>query len=320
MAANQFFNYSLTQNQEQDFFHVIVDNNIITICVLIFSTVGWALCSLFFFSIIWYIQSGFEKYNLFSNELFASLCWVFIEWFIFLHTSYFCRFTLGPLPNQVCFWQHLMDRAILKQIILFLDSMVISRYAFIFWLKNPAAFQSDFWIIFVNLWVKSFSILFHFTVEMLVGNETLEYHFCIGKDPSRAFELPKYFLGHLEIVSITMIVIIQLKIYLFKNKKTVLPETYSSHTRKLQITSIEKSTFGNVVSDFLLVLVISLNIVVSFITNQTPWQELAKYPKYLIFYSKCFIASCLSSIFLLYIYISKHGKLQKTLLRLIKRE
>ena len=144
MAANHFFNYSSTNSEEPDFFHVIVDNNISTILVLIFSSIGWAIGSPLIYSIIWYIQNGFEKYNLFANELLTSLCWVFIEWLLFLHTTYFWRFTLGPLPKQACFWQHLISRAILKQALLFLDALVITRYAFIFWLKNPAVFQSDF--------------------------------------------------------------------------------------------------------------------------------------------------------------------------------
>ena len=320
MAANQKFNYSSTNPEEPDFFHVIVDNNISTILALLLSTIGWAISLPLIYSIIWYVRSGFEKYNLFANELLTSMCWICIEWFILLHTTYFCRFTLGPLPKKICFWQHLISRVIVKQAILILDTMVITRYASIFWLKNPAAFQSDFWIIFVNLWVTCFAFFFHFTVEMLVTNETLEYHFCIGKDPSKAFMLPKYFLGHLEIVSITMIVIIQLKIYLFKNKKTILPETYSTHSRKLQITCIEKSTIGNVVSDFLLVLVISPNVVCSMIINQTPWQELARYPNYIYFYVKFLLGPWLASILVPFLYISKHEKLRRNLSRWIKRE
>ena len=174
MATNKFFNNSATEYQDQDFFHVVLDDNIITILVLIFTTIGWVVSLPFIYSIIWYVRSGFEKYNLCANELVTSLCWVLLEWFIFLHTTYCLRFTLGPLPKHACFWQNLINRAIVKQVLLFLDALVITRFAFIFLLKNPAAFQSDFWIIFVNLWVKSFAFLFQFTVETLVSNETLE--------------------------------------------------------------------------------------------------------------------------------------------------
>ena len=320
MSANQLFNNSATKMQEEDFFHIIVDNNINTICVVLFSTLIWALSLPLLTSIIWYERNGFEQYNLFTNKLLTLICWMFIRWFFFLHTSHVYRFTFGPLPKLACFWQQLMHRTFLKQGVLFIDGMMVSRYAFIFWLKNPAAFQADFWIIFFNLWVNCFVFFSQFAVDMLLGSDSLDYQFCTGKDPTQAFKLPKYFLGHTELVSIILFPILQLKIYLYKNKKSVLPETHSIHQRSLQIVSIEKSSLGNFLTDFQLALFASFNAIIYFIANQTQWQEHIKYPNYILFYYKFLLAPCFISFMLPFFYIFKHKKLQKTLLRQIREK
>ena len=319
MSANQLFNNSATKMQEEeDFFHIIVDNNINTVCVVLFSTLIWALSLPLLTSIIWYERNGFEQYNLFTNKLLTLICWMFIRWFFFLHTSHVYRFTFGPLPKLECFWQQLMHRTFLKQGVLFIDGMMVSRYAFIFWLKNPAAFQADFWIIFFNLWVKSFVFLFQFAVEMLVGSDTLDYHFCTGKDPSKAYTLPRYFLGHIEISSIILVPLIQLKIYLHKNKKTVLPQTHSSHKRSIQIINIEKSSLGNFLTDFLLALFACLNTIIYFKASQIQWQEYARYPNYIMFHYKFLVAPSFGSIMLASLCIFKHEKLKKNILRQIR--
>jgi hypothetical protein len=40
---------------------------------------------------------------------------------------------------------------LLNKTLFLLNGLVISRYACIFWLKNPAAFHDDFWVRFINI-------------------------------------------------------------------------------------------------------------------------------------------------------------------------
>jgi hypothetical protein len=55
-----------------------------------------------------------------------------------------------------------MRGLVYMQAILFLDVIVIARYIFIIWMKNPLSFQDDFWYLFVNLWV----VFFRLTEDM----------------------------------------------------------------------------------------------------------------------------------------------------------
>ena len=181
---------------------------------------------LVFGSIIWYERSGFEKHQILSNKLVSSICWTAIELFLLVHTTLLVRFTVGPLPGWICFWQLVFRRAILKQFVLLLDAIMLTRFAFIFWLKNPAAFPDNFWIFFINVWVVGFSMLDQFSFGMVQGHDALEFFFCTGTDPTLAYNLPKTFNGHLEVASLLALPILQFKIYRFKNVSKLGPQTH----------------------------------------------------------------------------------------------
>jgi hypothetical protein len=61
---------------------------------------------------------------------------------------------------------------------------MIFRYIFIFWLKNPAAFNDDFWSVFVNLWIFLFAWLSQIAVIFGPGRPYRNYYICTGRDPT----------------------------------------------------------------------------------------------------------------------------------------
>jgi hypothetical protein len=54
-------------------------------------------------------------------------------------------------------------RSIMNGSILILDAMASLRYLLIFKLKNPAAFNDDFWAFFINIWITGANPIKHFT-------------------------------------------------------------------------------------------------------------------------------------------------------------
>ena len=51
------------------------------------------------------------------------------------------RFTFRPLPDAVCYFQNIAKTILFFNALLFLGAMIVKRYAYIFWLKNPAPFH-----------------------------------------------------------------------------------------------------------------------------------------------------------------------------------
>jgi hypothetical protein len=43
-------------------------------------------------------------------------------------------------------------------IVFLLDAIVVTRYVFIFRLKNPASFDDEFWCCFITVWIYAASV------------------------------------------------------------------------------------------------------------------------------------------------------------------
>jgi hypothetical protein len=41
-----------------------------------------------------------------------------------------------------------------------LNCIVVSKYIFIFWMKNPGSVHDDFWHVFISMWAFGFSCIF----------------------------------------------------------------------------------------------------------------------------------------------------------------
>ena len=70
------------------------------------------------------------------------------------------RHAWGPLPQWVCLVQAIVKSTTSSDFLLFYDAIIVVRFVYIFVLKNPAAFADDFWCFFINVAVKSFSVIF----------------------------------------------------------------------------------------------------------------------------------------------------------------
>lgn len=78
---------------------------------------------------------------------------------------YFCdtiTYFVGPLPPYFCYIMCLIRPIIKTNALMFLNAIVVSKYIFIFWMKNPASIDDDFWSLFISLWSIGFSCIFNF--------------------------------------------------------------------------------------------------------------------------------------------------------------
>jgi hypothetical protein len=53
--------------------------------------------------------------------------------------------TSGPMSATFCFFQLWFKNALKWCCLIILDAIILAKYIFIFWLKNPGAVQDDFW-------------------------------------------------------------------------------------------------------------------------------------------------------------------------------
>ncbi len=128
--------------------------------------IGASLCILLSFftftsvyGIIWFERFGSDLKRIFINRIVSSICWNFLLWLIVVQIPELFWFFYHPVSENFCLINLLLRNAFFTQIVLFLDVIVISRYIFIFWMKNPLSFQDDFWHCFINIWIVTFRLV-----------------------------------------------------------------------------------------------------------------------------------------------------------------
>jgi len=75
----------------------------------------------------------------------------------------------GPLPANLCLLSFTIKLAITTQGLLYLNAIILSKYLFIFWLKNPTAFHDDFWSFFYDIWATLLAWTAHGVIAFLPG-------------------------------------------------------------------------------------------------------------------------------------------------------
>ncbi len=97
--------------------------------------------------------------------------------------SIFFRYIFGPMNLLVCRFNYFLKLVLTTQAMLFLDGIIITRYALIFLVKNPAAIQDEFWSYYVNIWVYVFSWLTQFVSHLILGTDSNHIYLCTGQTP-----------------------------------------------------------------------------------------------------------------------------------------
>ena len=172
-----------------DSFKGLTSNNPEKVFSLTFAIVTSIVIPILLYSIIWFEKFGADNKRTLVNKFTSSGIWCAIEYLLFVQTIDIIRFLYGPLPKHVCFWVRIVKNAIFQQMFLFFDMIILSRYAYIFLLKNPAGFNDDFWATFMDIWVVLFSFLVKASQYITEPNQPLTYYFCCGSDPRLHFQI-----------------------------------------------------------------------------------------------------------------------------------
>jgi hypothetical protein len=208
-----------TMPGSEDFSDFLMASHPTRIASVIFCFLSVVLLPILLYSIIWYDKYGTDKRRTFINMLNTSICWLIIEYCVVVQLTEAIRFVYGPLSVNFCFLKTTVRSAYLTQMFLYFDVIALTRYLFIFWLKNPAAFQDDFWNVFVNLWIKGASLIFNGVWFLKAERQIINYYVCSGIDPREDFKKPINIYSVMEISSLVLNIAIYIRIKIYRNAK-----------------------------------------------------------------------------------------------------
>jgi len=141
-SSNSVESSNITQ---EDFFKGVYEHRPVKTLIL-FLCLGLTIINiLLLYSIIWYEHFGSDLKRTLINKFAVSICWCGIMSEIVLQGVTMIRHTTGPFPSSICIIRTILLYSYTMNLLLFVDLNLLTRYFFIFFLKNPAALKDDFW-------------------------------------------------------------------------------------------------------------------------------------------------------------------------------
>ena len=165
-----------------DFYSKVFEWNPLLLLFLLISILATLLCPFFLYCIIWYERYGSDKRRTLLNRFTSLYCWATIQFFIIVQSTETARVIFGPLPPFICHLQHIGRFACADMFFLYKNCSIFTKYLFIIWLKNPAAFNEEFWAMFAWMWIQGYSFLAETSVFMLKTSQPVTFFICLGTE------------------------------------------------------------------------------------------------------------------------------------------
>jgi len=135
------------------------------------------------FGIICYEKYGSECKRTLINRLISLICWVTIQYICCIFYFDIFRCFIGPLPFNICSLTVSLRYILATQILVFLCVIILAKYLFVFWFKNPMAFPDDYWCYFVYLWSILYSIIAQIISHSVPGKLPVYVYLCTNTFP-----------------------------------------------------------------------------------------------------------------------------------------
>jgi hypothetical protein len=209
-------NCSMSVEVKEKCYKELFENSPTKIVVILFSVIFTSFNIILPYGVVWYERFGTDNKRTLMNKLVSNVCWTLIQFVLICQTGDIIRYTIGPFPVYLCTIFQVVRTAMKVQLLLILDIMQITRYIFIFKLKNPSAVHDDFWSSFINLWVFGYGLASSFVTFFVNGRKPLMYYICADMDMTSSMNYSQRTYGVTEVFSLFVHVVIQARIWHYK--------------------------------------------------------------------------------------------------------
>jgi len=267
----------------------------------------FSLGSTVIITLVLYFVINFERDNhrrTLINRLVSSSFWVGIFWNIIMQPLTFVRYIIGPLNwPLICGLETVLRNGICLHGLLLLDSIILVKFIFLFYLTNPTALDDKFWIMFINLWIGFLSFGTQILYMLLPGKNPINYYMCTGHYPSEIWYQPvkpnwiMLIAGLCGIMLHFVIAFVKFKAADHQEDKNLFSKTSNS----VGISSL-----------------ICVSLIVPALLNTLEPPELDEYPNYLLLYVLHHYLTQLNLIVIVTAYFYKNMSLRSRLLGAFK--
>ena len=279
---------------------------------IFFASVSIPICFVLLYTIIWFEKFGTDSKRILTNKLLSSICWTLISGILVYSVDIF-RYLAGPLPRSLCFFMVVAKNAIKTQGLLLYDAIHITRYVFIFWLKNPGAVKDDFWGVFLSVWIAGLSILPNIVIYSLPIKQPMYYYVCSDVDPGLDMTMPSKPAAMADLASLMLLVLIKARISMHQQEPELNPSPSSG-----VLILIEKQTITDFTSNLMALLSLASFSLISIKINFMTLVELNQFPGYLYLFLYEMICPGLVGFTVFFVHYFRYKNFRETLHREFK--
>ena len=296
-------NFTKSAVPNEDYFTALFnENHVSRLCFLAFAILTTLIGPFVLYCVIWYEKFGSDNKRTLINMLATLSCWTVIEILLAVEIPEIFRYVYGPLNPTFCHIHQFLRSRLYSDLLLQLDAVAIVRYISIFWLKNPAGLKDEFWIVFLNLFLKTFNIMTNFAWYFLTPRQPVGYYICTGQDPSEDYKESLKVYAITELCSVLLHLVVNLKIHLYKRRKNSNGE-HNKFDRSKSFASFTINLIG-----YIFLITAFLNMIK---LSGTEPKDLQNYPNYLFVYFRSLAMPGVGTIIVFSMFFTRHSGLRR---------
>ena len=203
-----------------------------------------------------YLVLLFEKenpYRTLLNQLNSKVIQLGIVLIVGTELLDYALYIFGPLNKIICENEILLRSCLSIQQLLLFNAILIERYLFLFYIKNPTSTQDDYWTLFLSIWSFGVGIIGSIVFLILPGNNPNYFYICLGEIPSNhknSKTKVNTFLMVLIFVTLLVQIILGSKIKIFE-KQEISKSSFANVSKK-NLTNIIFLLFHHTLPQWLL--------------------------------------------------------------------
>ena len=265
--------------------------------------IGLVLCG----GIVWFERNCTNEKRILTNKIVSLICLYALAIGPLMFVTDFASYFFGPLNAHYCFFFHLFRGFIRSQLLFFLNSIVVARYVFIFWLKNPASLDDDFWGTIVGIYGAVLSLVANVALMLLPQKQSIFYYACADLDPRPDYKHGKLFYPQIEILAtivIHVILISRIKYYKLTNDN-------QSHGESSVIKSyLNKSSLASLALNCVLIAWAAFYLSFQLVINTIDLDKANLYPSYIFMHAYQLLLPTMSIFVTSGVFYVKHQHLR----------
>ena len=227
-ASGSITSFTTNIKKETDFdLTPVFGDSVCVVTALILTVISNIFLLPLVYGIIWYEVNTHIRTLI--NQFLALACWTSLWYAIWTLVFSTARFLLGPVNDIMCGFDIVIMNTTGMCEMIFVNCIVITKYVFVYFMKNPVALDDELFKFFIGL--ASFLLCFVSQVVFVLipGRNPLRFHVCTGKIPLKfitdnvpvKFNWPFYSLLLFTCIILAGIFVLRK----FSHKKIVKPPT-----------------------------------------------------------------------------------------------